>query len=124
MGYIIYILLTQGGKNILKYLIIYVCWHENLSRIRILLKCTETKNWRMNLLGKKWPVVNNKLAWSNIMNMAKYLFTVIFTLEKLKFGLKLMLKKVIYKCKLDDTKLGYKNWKLYTVLLHLILKLN
>ena len=58
------------------------------------------------------------------MNMAKYLFTVIFTLEKLKFGLKLMLKKVIYKCKLDDTKLGYKNWKLYTVLLHLILKLN
>lgn len=55
------------------------------------------------MVDKKWPAVNNILASSNIINKIKYSFKVTFKLEKLKFGLRFLLKKVIHKCKPDDS---------------------
>jgi hypothetical protein len=58
----------------------------------ILLKCTETKNWRMGMLCKRWLGINEEVEYKKMLsctnkmtvkNMGKSLFTVQCELERM-----------------------------------------
>jgi hypothetical protein len=38
--------------------------------VTVALKCSETRKWREKLLSRKWPMVNEQIAYKKIINCA------------------------------------------------------